>query len=735
MLNNARIGTRLIWLVSLFLILTSAIALKGLHGMARNVAIVNSLYNDRIVPLRDLKVIADLYAINILETTRKASKGAISLPEASQAVRDAEQIIAEKWQAYLSTRHVAEEERLINELKPILAKNQQEMDRLKATLDTGDRDAVPGFLNYRLLPSINPVTEKYAELIEAQLDAAKITYDSMVRNYQNMRNWFIAIVLFGLLAASLLAFIIIRGITRSTAQMTAALQHALFGDFTSRAQAQGRDEISQAIGLLNSFLDQLHKTFLETHRVAHCFAAGQFGQRMATDLPGDIGKLATGLNASFAQAEQSVQTLSQVVQAMKAGKSLDLQTIRPHTLQGEWQRAVEQATDAMRTLQHMFAQINEVLQGASAGRFDLRVTTSVSGIYLELKDAINAAMSNLNAAIDDVMHCTMALSAGDLTERVTGNHQGDLEKLKHALNHALASLSASFHQVQERSADVSLSSQQVAAANQDLSQRIQEQASALEQTTAAMEELTAQVRDAADRAEQSKVITLDARDEVQAGAESMRDAIAAMHTIRDVSNQITGITDLIDGIAFQSNLLALNAAVEAARAGEHGRAFAVVASEVRALAQQSAEAATDIKLLIDQSTLKILEGTHKVEHTGEAMIRISGQIGQVGTLVEEIASNAGEQAQGIEESSRAIMEIDRTLQQNAALVEENAALADQLGQIAGTLDYLTGQFRLQDYEPEPIRLSLISPNHDTSREPLATDEEQWSEFRAAHGTK
>lgn len=96
MLNNARIGTRLIWLVSLFLILTSVIALKGLHGMARNVAIVNSLYNDRIVPLRDLKIIADLYAINILETTRKASKSAISLPEASQAVRDAEQIIAEK---------------------------------------------------------------------------------------------------------------------------------------------------------------------------------------------------------------------------------------------------------------------------------------------------------------------------------------------------------------------------------------------------------------------------------------------------------------------------------------------------------------------------------------------------------------------------------------------------------------------------------------------------------------
>jgi methyl-accepting chemotaxis protein len=199
-----------------------------------------------------------------------------------------------------------------------------------------------------------------------------------------------------------------------------------------------------------------------------------------------------------------------------------------------------------------------------------------------------------------------------------------------------------------------------------------------------------------------------------------------MSEIQAVSSQITGIVSLIDSIAFQTNLLALNAAVEAARAGEHGRGFAVVASEVRALAGKSADAAKDIKGLIDQTAQKIHFGTEKVHETGRMLNGIMGHFDQMVGLVAQISVNASEQAQGLEQSNQAIAEIDQAVQQGANLVQENASLAQYLGGVATSLDTLVSGFKLD--QPHQNAKSSNNVKPAITRLPAPSSKDDWRNF-------
>jgi methyl-accepting chemotaxis protein len=349
------------------------------------------------------------------------------------------------------------------------------------------------------------------------------------------------------------------------------------------------------------------------------------------------------------------------------------------------------------------SRISDALDKLAVGLFDVRVdTTGLSGFTLTLSNNINKAIATLNAAVTDVVKAADALAKGDLTETVRGQYQGDLAKIKNAMNQAIGSLNQSFGEVRRQATEVAQSSSQVSEANISLSYRIQEQAAAIEQTASAMEELTAQVQQAAESAGSANQLACSSSEEVRAGAQVMGQAITAMGEIQAVSSQITGIVSLIDSIAFQTNLLALNAAVEAARAGEHGRGFAVVASEVRALAGKSADAAKDIKGLIDQTAQKIHFGTAKVQETGMMLDGIMGHFDKMVGLVAQISVNASEQAQGLEQTNQAVAEIDQAVQQGANLVQENASLAQYLGGVATSLDELVSGFKLDQYQSSKL---------------------------------
>jgi len=227
-----------------------------------------------------------------------------------------------------------------------------------------------------------------------------------------------------------------------------------------------------------------------------------------------------------------------------------------------------------------------------------------------------------------------------------------------------------------------------------LSQRTEHAASNLEETASAMEQLTASVKLNADSAHQANRLAQEAAQSAQRGGKVVGEVVGTMGRISASSNKIMDIISVIDGIAFQTNILALNAAVEAARAGEEGRGFAVVASEVRGLAQRSAAAAKEIKVLITASAENVDNGAELVQRAGNAMQEIVGSIDRVGAIVAEISNATAEQSSGINQIGLAIMQLDQMTQQNAALVEESAAAAISLQQQADGLAKSVAVFKL-----------------------------------------
>lgn len=415
---------------------------------------------------------------------------------------------------------------------------------------------------------------------------------------------------------------------------------------------------------------------------------------MNASLPGDLGMLANNMNSSFQQAESMIETLASGMRAITEGKTYEEWRDRNHQCSGEWQRILHSAANVLQEREALFKEINEVMSAVAQGNYQSQVSTNVQGIYLQLAQAINQTVSTLDKAISDVVLSAQHTAQGNLTTQIQRSYPGSLGELTQAINTSNAGLRTSFCQVANQAKEVAQSAAQVADSNGTLSHAIQEQAAALEETAAAMEEITAQVQQSADQASESRLLAEKTSQGVASGAQAMQESIAAMHGISEVSSKISGIVTLIDSIAFQTNLLALNAAVEAARAGEHGRGFAVVAGEVRALAGKSAEAAQDIKRLIDETTLRIQQGTEQVQHTGEVMSSIIDQVGQMSALIGEIATNAQEQAKGLAQMNDAVTAIDKTTQESAALVEENASLAEYLGEVAQALDGLVGRFEL-----------------------------------------
>ena len=302
-----------------------------------------------------------------------------------------------------------------------------------------------------------------------------------------------------------------------------------------------------------------------------------------------------------------------------------------------------------------------------------------------------------------------AMATGDLTKHIDADCQGDWARLKQAVNESNQQLSQSFCKLKNQANQIADNAQQALQSNQDLSDRIQQQACEIEETSTTMQELNAQINASTEHSKRSQNITKSAMESVQEGGVSMQESIEAMESIREVSEQITNIVTLIDGIAFQTNLLALNAAVEAARAGEHGRGFAVVASEVRNLAGRSADAAKEIGKLINQTSERVKLGTEKVQNTAKLLKVTEDQVTEVSTLVSEIASQTEEQALSVQQSSSSITEMDHSLQQNAAQVQENTALSEQLNTLGEQLKSLAGQYKIQDcLESNATNMRLMS---------------------------
>lgn len=327
---------------------------------------------------------------------------------------------------------------------------------------------------------------------------------------------------------------------------------------------------------------------------------------------------------------------------------------------------------------------------------------------------------SITRPLNQAVQVAKTVAAGDLTSRIELQQPGDeTGQLLSALREMNQSLVRIVGEVRSDADTIATASGQIASGNMDLSARTESQASSLEETASSMEELTGTVKQNADHAREASQLAESASEVALKGGAMVSQVVETMTSINQSSRKIVDIIGVIDGIAFQTNILALNAAVEAARAGEQGRGFAVVATEVRSLAQRSANAAKEIKALIGDSVERVEIGARLVDQAGATMSEIVASIQRVTHIMADITAASQEQSSGIEQVNQAIMQMDETTQQNAALVEEAAAAAASLQQQAGNLAQVVSVFKLDSDSGASVgraaKIVRITPHHKSPR--------------------
>ncbi|MBC2804090.1 methyl-accepting chemotaxis protein [Rhizobium ruizarguesonis] len=352
----------------------------------------------------------------------------------------------------------------------------------------------------------------------------------------------------------------------------------------------------------------------------------------------------------------------------------------------------------------------EVFRHEAIAKVEREQAAAEQSASLDAERARNAllteeASNTQRLVMNALANALEGLAAGDFSIHLA-DVGPEFDKLRQDFNNMVDAVAAALTEIKTASVAVETGSSELATSADQLARRTEQQAAALEQTAAALDEVTTTVRTSSQRAENAGQLVEETKRSAHVSATVVRDAIGAMDRIQTSSSQIGRIIGVIDEIAFQTNLLALNAGVEAARAGEAGKGFAVVAQEVRELAQRSANAAKEIKNLINVSGQEVAAGVGLVNETGDALLKIEEQINRISDSIASIVQSYREQATGLQEINSAINQMDQTTQQNAAMVEETNAACHELLSQGRLLQDSAGRFVVgasTASQPKPVQ--------------------------------
>jgi methyl-accepting chemotaxis protein len=845
------------------------LGINGLYGIQYSNDRLSTVYNDRVVPLQQLKVVADMYAVNIVDTSHKLRNGNISWKQAQQNVDDAINAVDKNWQAYTQTYLVDEEVRLISEAKPLIVQANQAAAKLKEIISTQDEALIAAFTINELYPSIEPLSEKISELTSLQLDIAAKEFSLAQENYDFKRNLNILFILFGLLITGFLGRQLYCAIMPRIRMAVDYLMASAQGeDHDSVLRTGHRDEMTDVMDAYRALKTRIDFDYTDTLAGVDRIKSALDNASIPVTVGNEINKLIYMNKAGFALWEKmsanivklhpnfSVEKMiggtlgkyienevdrasyveelkgSKVLETTMAGRHLRLTFNPVHNADGhylgrmiQWDdrteeliaeqsiaRLIEQTVAGDLTnrinatqypdgfLKDISIGMNKLLEAVigplnmaasyvdnlSKGVIPAEITNEYSGDFNIIKSNLNACglaikalvtdgnllakaagagdlnaradaskhlgeyrkvIEGLNATLDAIIEpLNMAansvedIARGDIPQPITNHYNGDFNKIKDNLNTCFSAISAlvadtkmlsdaagegnvsvradadqhsgDFRKIVEGVNNtlemivgpiatvkmsietINTAAKEIAQGNSDLSRRTEDQAASLEKTAASMEELSSTVKQNADNAKQANQLATAASDVAVRGGVVVSEVVTTMANINESAKKIEDIISVIDGIAFQTNILALNAAVEAARAGEQGRGFAVVAGEVRNLAQRSASAAKEIKILITESVTNTNVGTVQVEKAGNTMHEIVTSVKRVTDIIAEISAASQEQSVGIEQVNEAIMKMDDVTQQNTALVEEAAAAAESLMDQADELMNAVSVFQL-----------------------------------------
>ncbi|WP_313194779.1 methyl-accepting chemotaxis protein [Shinella zoogloeoides] len=370
-----------------------------------------------------------------------------------------------------------------------------------------------------------------------------------------------------------------------------------------------------------------------------------------------------------------------------------LDVFRANEIQMREMEAQEAALQAQS--KDLQSNISTIVAAAAAGDFSRRITKSYEDEDLSrFACSVNELVENVDRGVSEVRRVIASLSHADLTQEMAGHFQGDFAELQANVNGAMLTLRSTMGGILSTAGTITGNSRELSAAADQLAHRTEQQAASLEETAAALEEITTTVKTSTARAIEASEIVRETKESAEKSGDIVQSAIDAMGRIEQSSQKISQIISVIDEIAFQTNLLALNAGVEAARAGEAGRGFAVVAQEVRELAQRSANAAKEIKTLINASAGEVKGGVSLVLSTGDVLSEIKDLVNRVNDHVVSITRAAQEQSAALGEINTAVNQMDQMTQQNAAMVEETTAASQVLASEAAQLQTALSQFHI-----------------------------------------